>query len=326
MSFSSVIFGKVAPHEPPQTPTEQKSNPQLRNAVVGTIRPQCTSSATDKLGLLVRRGDRKTVTKKVDVELETELMIKPHSDDVVCEQLIGEWSFELVNKGVYERNDVAVKKTKDVDRSKDAMDEFAKEVAMPDKFRCDNFVNFNGAFMIPNHLMLATEVVPCGSLADFIKKRAEPDDRTKVNLMLDAARGLDYLHTNGILHSDIKLDSIFVFDLNLASEVNAKRTDFGSSRNINLLMTNMTFTKGVGSPNYMAPEVLNMQKYKKAVDVYSFGVMLYECFVLYDALPKEQFEFPLQISARHWQEQPAQIKDMSDGVTLCCRSDSSPPS
>ena len=101
------------------------------------------------------------------------------------------------------------------------------------------------------------------------------------------------------MHRDIKIDSIFVFDLNLASEVNAKRTDFGSSRKINLRMTNMTFTKGIRTPKYMAPEVLNKEKYKKPADVFSFGVMLYESIVWCDALPNEQFKFPLQISARH---------------------------
>ena len=43
-------------------------------------------------------------------------------------------------------------------------------------------------------------------------------------------------------------------------KVNCKLTDFGASRNINMLNTNMTFTKGVGTPVYMSPEILNKQK------------------------------------------------------------------
>ena len=43
-------------------------------------------------------------------------------------------------------------------------------------------------------------------------------------------------------------------------------------------MTNMTFTKGIGTPNYMAREILNKEKDKKAADVSSFGVMLFACF------------------------------------------------
>ena len=143
--------------------------------------------------------------------------------------------------------------------------------------------------------MMVTEFAPCGSLMDCIKKREEPDELIKAKLMLDAAKGLAYLHANGILHRDIKPDNVLVFSLDEVLTVNGKLTDFGSSRNINLLMTNMTFTKGVGTPTYMALEILNKEKYKKTADVYSFGVMLYECFVWGEAFPKTLFKFPWDV-------------------------------
>ena len=55
-------------------------------------------------------------------------------------------------------------------------------------------------------------------------------------------------------------------------QINGKITDFGSSRNLNLMMTNMTFTKGIGTPKYMAPEVLNREHYKKPADIFSFAL------------------------------------------------------
>ena len=68
-------------------------------------------------------------------------------------------------------------------------------------------------------------------------------------------------------------------------KVNAKLTDFGSSRNINTLMTNLTFTKGVGTPKYMAPEILNKDHYKKQSDIYSFAVVMLEVMVWKDVYP-----------------------------------------
>ena len=50
------------------------------------------------------------------------------------------------------------------------MDEFIKDVAMLDKFGCDFIVHFHGEWMIPNHIMMATEFVPLWSLTGCIKK------------------------------------------------------------------------------------------------------------------------------------------------------------
>ena len=91
---------------------------------------------------------------------------------------------------------------------------------------------------------------------------------------------------------DIKPDNVLVFWLDEVLTVNEKLTDFWSSRNVNTSMTNMTFTKAVGTPTYMAFEVLNKEKYKKAADVFSFGVTLPECFVWGDASSKAQFKYP----------------------------------
>jgi serine/threonine protein kinase len=78
--------------------------------------------------------------------------------------------------------------------------------------------------------------------------------------------------------------------------VNCKLTDFGASRNVNQLMTNMTFTKGIGTPAFMAPEVLNKQRYKKPADMFAFAVTMYETFMWEQAYPKKQFKFPWKIA------------------------------
>jgi serine/threonine protein kinase len=79
-------------------------------------------------------------------------------------------------------------------------------------------------------------------------------------------------------------------------QTNCKLTDFGSSRNINLLMTNMTFTKGVGTPKYMAPEVLNREHYKMPADIYSLAITMLEVMVWGEPFPKVLFKFPWDIA------------------------------
>ena len=159
------------------------------------------------------------------------------------------------------------------------MDEFVREVKMLDKFQCEQIDHFYGVCVIPNHIMMATEFAPFGSLMDCIRKRPEPENKIKAKVMLDAARGLAYLHTNGILHSDTKPDNAFVFLLEDVLVADGRLKDFWSSRNVNMLMTNMTFTKGIGSPSYMVSKGLDKEKYKKAVDVFSFGATLFQCFL-----------------------------------------------
>ncbi|ELP89093.1 serine/threonine protein kinase HT1, putative [Entamoeba invadens IP1] len=171
-------------------------------------------------------------------------------------------------------------------------------LCMLDKFRCEYIVHFYGAVFIPSNICMVTEFAQFGSLKDLMKhkKSDDIDIKIRVKLTIDGARGILYLHENGILQRDIKPDNILVISLDLNEKVNAKLTDFGSARNVNLLMTNMTFTKGIGTPVYMAPEVLKQEKYTKSVDIFSFGITLFEVFGWEDAYKNSKFKFPWKIA------------------------------
>ena len=131
--------------------------------------------------------------------------------------------------------------------------------------------------------------------------------------MDDAAHGIQYLHDNNIIHRDIKPDNFLVVSLDPHVKVNCKLTDFGSARNMNALTTNLTFTKGIGTPKYMAPEVLNKAKYKKPADIYSFGIMMYEVIGWVDAFPPKEFKYPFMIAEFVVDGQrPKKIDDISE--------------
>ncbi|ELP91149.1 serine/threonine protein kinase HT1, putative [Entamoeba invadens IP1] len=187
---------------------------------------------------------------------------------------------------------------KNIYNDDESMDEFEKEVAMLDKFRSEYIVHFYGAVFIPNKICMVTEFAQFGSLQDLmrIKKSEEIEMKLRIKMCLDCAQGILYLHENGILHRDIKPDNFLVFSIDSKDGVNAKLTDFGSARNINMMMTNMTFTKGIGTPVYMAPEVLRRKKYKMPCDIYSFAITMFEVFGWCMAYPFTIFKFPWKIA------------------------------
>ena len=63
-----------------------------------------------------------------------------------------------------------------------------------------------------------------------------------------------------------------------------------------MMMTNMTFTKGVGTPVYMSSEVLNREHYKKPADIYSFSITMYEVMKWGNAYQKSLFKFEWEIA------------------------------
>ena len=193
---------------------------------------------------------------------------------------------------------------KQIDNTEELQNEFQHEVDMLDKFRSEYLIHFYGAVIIPNKICMVTEFAKCGSLDDLIyKSQHKISIQLKIKLLLDCfkilldcARGIKYLHDNRILHRDIKPDNFLVVSLDENVPVNCKLTDFGSSRNMNMLMTNMTFTKGIGTPKYMAPEILKREKYKKPADIYSFAITMVEVITFKDPFPSSQFKYAWDIA------------------------------
>ena len=135
-------------------------------------------------------------------------------------------------------------------------EEFNREVQMMMNLHHRCIVQFIGASKVPGKLAILTEFVSGGNLQELLNSK-QIDLRLKLKIALDVAEALQFLHANNILHRDIKAENVLVASTAKESSVNVKLTDFGTARSIVEEVT-MKFTKGVGTPTYMAPGKISL--------------------------------------------------------------------
>ncbi|KAH0795187.1 CAMK family protein kinase [Histomonas meleagridis] len=122
-------------------------------------------------------------------------------------------------------------------------------------------------FESKNHLYIILEYAPHGELFDYLIQRKGLPREQAMLIFREIIYGIEFLHTHGICHRDIKLENIF-----LDQFYHVKIGDFGFAR---WLPSNIAETY-CGSPHYAAPEVIRFVPYDgKCADIWSCGVILY---------------------------------------------------
>ncbi|XP_063802296.1 protein kinase C delta type-like [Pseudophryne corroboree] len=131
------------------------------------------------------------------------------------------------------------------------------------------FPHTYAAFHTPGHIFFVMEYLSGGDLFQLIQRRAPFDVPTIRFFAAEILCGLQFLHTRGIVHRDIKTDNIL---LDAAGHV--KIADFGlSAMNVH---GDKKISGQTGTLYYMAPEITCNLPYNTTVDLFSFGVVLFE--------------------------------------------------
>jgi eukaryotic-like serine/threonine-protein kinase len=121
---------------------------------------------------------------------------------------------------------------------------------------------------------LVMEHVDGPSLRDVLRRRGRLGPAETAAIIAPAARGLAAAHGRGLVHRDVKPENILI-----DPDGSVKVTDFGLARAA--AATTQTFAPGslVGSPHYIPPEAVNDDVVDARADVYSLGIVMYECVV-----------------------------------------------
>ncbi|XP_021856599.2 chitin elicitor receptor kinase 1-like isoform X2 [Spinacia oleracea] len=212
---------------------------------------------------------------------------------------IGQGGFGVVYYGELRGEKAAIKKM-----AMQATREFLAELKVLTHVHHLNLVRLIG-YCVEDSLFLVYEYIENGNLSQHLRGSVKDvlPWHARVQIALDSARGLEYIHEHTVpvyIHRDIKSPNILI-----DSNFHAKVADFGLTKLAEVGNASVP-TRLVGTFGYMPPEYAQFGDVSPKVDVFAFGVVLFELISGKDALVKETGS-----------AQPQSLANLSDPNSIC---------
>ncbi|GAB7351098.1 hypothetical protein MBLNU459_g1564t1 [Dothideomycetes sp. NU459] len=191
------------------------------------------------------------------------------ADDYQVLEELGSGSFGVVYKAIEKSTGelVAIKHI-DLEGSDDDIREIQQEISLLSTCSSDHVTRYKASFVRGVKLWIVMEYLGGGSCLDLLKSGSFSEAQIAI-VMRELLQGLDYLHSTGKIHRDIKAANVLLSDDGLV-----KIADFGVAAQLtNIKSQRLTF---VGTPFWMAPEVIQEAGYDFKADIWSLGITAME--------------------------------------------------
>ncbi|KAK3082811.1 hypothetical protein FSP39_006009 [Pinctada imbricata] len=184
------------------------------------------------------------------------------------------------------------------------------EIQLLRNFEHERIVNYFGCSQTDHTLNIFMEFMSGGSVKDVLNRYGALTESVTRRHTRQILEGLAYLHKNVIVHRDIKAANIL-----RDNDGNVKLSDFGASKRLQTICSAAGLKSVVGTPYWMAPEVINGEGYGRKADLWSVGCTIVE--MLTKKPPWAEFETMAAIYKIAMEERPRFT--LPDNVSQDCK-------